>query len=193
MSVALHMRRLDLLTQKRRRNKRLIYPEKERRDKVLSEYRGTEAFRKLATPHPWTATFNFSLPTPKARTDFNAQAGLLQTELNRLYVQELDLDNAQPYAGIGNDKKGVQDRIADLEAKLDLRVNQENLVYSLSKKDLIKSVNNFKFQRNYQNLPSAAEMQKATTSKTDLVLLLTEEMGESYDDIRDSVGLNDWL
>jgi hypothetical protein len=190
-SVAHRMKQLDSLTQRRRRNKLLLFPEADRRPKLLSQYRGAQAFRNLATPHPWTDALNFHLPLPKGKNDFHTQAAQLQTELNELYSHELDLDNADPYPGIGNDKKGVQERISKLETKLQLRANQENLLYSMSKKDLVKSVNTFRFQRSYTDLPSAEEMRKG--SKTDLVVLLTEEMGESYQDIRDSVGLDDWL
>jgi hypothetical protein len=190
-SVAYHMNQLDALTEKRRRHKLLLFPVKERRDKLLSEYRGTQAFRQLATPHPWTDTFTFRLPTPRGKTDFNTQAAQLQTELNELYTHELDLDNKDPYPGIGNDKKGVQTRISELEGQLELRINQENLLYSMSKKDLIKSVDAFRFQRGHTDLPSADKLKQS--SKTDLVVLLTEQMGETYQDIRDSVGLDDWL
>ena len=124
-------------------------------------------------------------------TDFNTQASQLQTELNELYTHELDLDNTDPYPGIGNDKKGVQTRISELEGQLELRINQENLLYSMSKKDLIKSVDAFRFQRGHVDLPSADKLKQS--SKTDLVVLLTEQMGETYQDIRDSVGLDDWL
>jgi hypothetical protein len=49
-SVVYHMNQLDALTEKRRRHKLLLFPVKERRSKLLSEYRGTQAFRQLATP-----------------------------------------------------------------------------------------------------------------------------------------------
>ena len=47
------------------------------------------------------------------------------------------------------------------------------------------------FQRGHTDLPSADKLKQS--SKTDLVVLLTEQMGETYQDIRDSVGLDDWL
>ena len=189
--MAYHMNQLDALTEKRRRNRLLLFPKATRRSKLLSEYRGTQAFRRLTTPHPWTDTFTLRLSLPKGKTDFHDQAAQLQSELNALYTHELDLDNTEPYQGIGNDQKGVQARISELEAQLELRVNQENLLYSMSKKDLIKSVNTFRFQRSHSDLPSSEKLKQS--SKTDLVLLLTEEMGETYQDIRDSVGLDDWL
>lgn len=186
------MRTLDTLTKRRRENKRILLRKEDRRDNALSEQKGVEAYLQLATPHPWTATFEFALPVPSLKGHFHEQAQKIQDELTDLYARELDLDNEE-YVGVGNDRKGVTGRISELEDPLEFRVNQENLLHSLSKKDLLSAVANFPFQHAHTGLPSVDELRKSSTSKTDLILLLTETMGESYQDVRDITGVDDWL
>jgi hypothetical protein len=181
-----HMRAIERLAKRKRVNKTLLVPPAKRRDKMLSEHRGREAYRQLAAPPAWMdALAVTSLPTPRGKSDFASQAILLRTELDKLHVEELDLDNAEPYTGIGNDKRALEATIATLEDKMRLRLDQEHLLYAMSKKDLLKSANNLKFQRDHP-LPSADEMRKA--SKTELIVLLTEGMGETMDTVLASAG-----
>ena len=186
------IRTLDTLTERRRTHKWMRFRGQERRDKMLAEQKGVEAYLQLATPHPWTATFDFTLPVPTLRDHFHEQAQQIQQELSDLYVHELDVDNTE-YVGVGNDREGVMARIAELEEKLELRVNQENLLHSLSKKQLVSAVSSLKFQHSHEGLPSLDELRKPSTSKTDLIVMLTENMGDTYQDIRDISGLDDWL
>ena len=130
------IRTLDTLTERRRTHKWMRFRGQERRDKMLAEQKGVEAYLQLATPHPWTATLEFALPVPTQRGHFHEQAQQIQQELSDLFGHELDLDNTE-YVGIGNDREGVKNRIAQLEGHLELRVNQENLLHTLSKRELL--------------------------------------------------------
>ena len=101
----------------------------------------------------------------------------LQDELRKL--------DSQDYLGVGNDRQKLRNVIDDLKARAEKRDEQELLYNGAPKTKLVEAIR--KLSQHMDNLPSQAEMMKPSFTKTNAVILLTETIGASLQQVNEAV------
>ena len=89
---------------------------------------------------------------------------------------------SKDYLGVGNDRAKLETTIDQLQRKSELRDEQQLLFQQYRTKELVKAVRSLKGER---TVPTSRDLGKM--SKTELVLLLTETLNESIEDIHETI------
>ena len=184
MTPRIKMKAFDKLTKRRRLRKKTWRTD--RADQTMVDARGMRAYLELAKPLPFEATYaSMRLPSPSGSAgDFGAQAQQIRIELSSLQDELRKLEK-QDYLGVGNDRQKLRDAISDLKARAEKRDEQELLYNGTPKTKLVEAIR--KLGQHMDRLPSSADMMKSTFTKTDAVLLLTETLGASLQQINEAV------
>ena len=137
----------------------------------MNEARGTLAYLEEAKPLPWEGT---PLILPRPNRDFGTQALQMRMQIASLQAELRNLD-AQSYAGVGNDKQKLEAAIDDLRAAAERRDDQ-NMLFTDMPRTLLKNA----IRRLH---PDVSLNTYRYESKSDLILKLTEEFGNTIDEI----------
>ena len=144
----------------------------------MNRARGMRAYLRLAKPLPWEEKF-YDLPHPNKNFASQAQELRLMTVELQDALQDLQ---SKDYLGVGNDRVKLETTIDQLKRKSELRDEQELLFQQYRTKELVKAVRSLKGER---TVPTSRDLGKM--SKTELVLLLTETLNESIEDIHETI------
>ena len=148
----------------------------DRPDNIRFVVEAARAYRQLAAPQPWEATFEYNRAQPVG--NFGDESFDLYSEAF-VYQQELEeLEQQTPYPGIGNRIAKLQSTIDDLYRMSRIR-HEESIMIGLPKGKLIKVVEIAKIKEleGYADLPTKREMEAKVFLLEDVTRLLAENLG----------------